>query len=74
MGVAVKLVLAAHGGSSGDIKNFTGFTDGSKDVVWRKDVPSECSKCCNQLLGIQNPQNCASREIPAKIKTSINAG
>ena len=28
--------------------------DGSKDVVWRKDVPFECPKCYNQLLGVQN--------------------
>ena len=25
--------------------------DGSNDVVWRKNVPFECPKCSNQLLG-----------------------
>ena len=28
--------------------------DGSKDVVWRKDVPFECPKCNDQLLRVRN--------------------
>ena len=44
--------------------------DGSKDEVSLKDVPLTCPKCSNQLLGVQNPQNCSNREIPAKTKTS----